>query len=93
MSNWEHSKNDGWTEINYDFGLKDDEAVKLSALLNEACHVFYGHAEGVWVSSDKDAYATSVLNFITKHPELESRLLRSKDRIIKMLTYRALELR
>lgn len=93
MSNWKHPKNDGWAEINYQFGLVEDEANNLSLLLNEACHVYHRHAEGDWRTSDKDSYASEILKFMVKHPELESRLLRCGDRVIKMLVFRAIELR
>jgi hypothetical protein len=93
MSEWLHPKNNGLDEIEYDFGLKGSEAEKLSFLLNQAIHVYHYHAEGVWASEDKDSYSKELLKFIVKYPELESRFIRSKDRIIKMLTYRALELR
>ena len=93
MSNWKHSKNDGWDEIEYDFGLKDKEASEFTFLLNQACHVYHCHADGVWKSEDKDSYAKEILKYIIKHPELESRLLRSGDRVIKMLVFRALDLR
>ncbi len=93
MSNWKLAKNDGWEEIDYQFGLGHEDGSKLSVLLNEACHVYHCHAEGVWESNDKDAYATKILQLMDKYPELESRLLRSSDRVIKMLVYRAIELR
>ena len=93
MSNWEHPTNDGWQDIEYEFGLKGDDAGKLSKLLNEACHVYRHHAEGVWTSDDKDSYAKAIMSFTDRHPTLESRLLRSGDHVIKMLVYRAIELR
>ncbi len=93
MSNWKHSKNDGWEEIDYDFSLESEEAEKFSFLLNQACHVYHCHAEGIWKSEDKDSYASLILEYMIKHPKLESRLLRSGDRVVKMLVYRAIELR
>ena len=93
MSTWKHSKNNGLDEIEYDFGLEGEDVSKLSFLLNEACHVYHYHAEGVWKSDDKDSYAKEILKYITEHSELESRLLQSEDRVIKMLVFRAIELR
>ena len=55
--------------------------------------MYHCHAEGIWKSNDKDAYAEQILKFIDAQPKLESRLLRSTDRVIKMLVYRAIELR
>jgi hypothetical protein len=89
---WEHPKNDGWTHVEYDFGLDPDSNERISYILNEACHVFYHHAEGVWKSSDKDNYASLLVKEFLRHPELSSRVIRSKDRVVKMVAYRALEL-
>jgi hypothetical protein len=47
----------------------------------------------LWVSDDKDSYSKELLKFINKHQELESRLIRSNERVIKMITFRALELK
>jgi hypothetical protein len=93
MSSWQHPKNNGLDNIEYNFGLKGDEAKELSFLLNEACHVYHYHSEGLWVSDDKDSYSKELLKFINKHQELESRLIRSNERVIKMITFRALELK
>jgi len=78
--------------IKYDFGLKGDEDKELYFLLNEACHAYY-HAKRTWASEDKDSYSKALLKYIMKYPELESRLILSKERVIKMITFRALELK
>ena len=93
MNNWQHPKNDGWREVQYDLGLEGENATNLSFLLNQACHVYHCHGEGIWKSDDKDSYAQLVLDYITRFPQLESRLLRTGDRVIKMLVYRAITLR
>ena len=85
-------KNDGWTDIVYEVGSDSVDNKRISALLNEACHVFYHHAEGVWREHDKDSYARKLVEEITKRQGLVGRLLDTEDRVIKMLTYRALEL-
>lgn len=77
-------------DIEYDFGLTGNEDKELYLLLNEACHAYY-HAKGTWVSEDKDSYSKALLKYLIKYPELESRLIRSKERVIKMITFRALE--
>ena len=91
-SKWRHAKNDGWTDVDYDFGLPPSERSTLSALLNEACHVFQHHADGNWKTLYKDKYAWLLAAQIEVHPGLTHRLLRSGERVIQMLTYRALEL-
>ena len=56
-------------------------------------HLFEEHADGRWRSARKDRYARLLLAEIDADPGLEARLLASGDRLTKMLTYRALELR
>jgi hypothetical protein len=85
--------NDGWTDIDYDLGNVHEDSERIGRLLNEACHVFHHHAEGVWHSNDKDAYASRLAEEIRLRPGLVARLLNTDDRVVKMLTFRALELR
>ena len=84
--------NDGWTDIEYDLGDDPDDNARISRILNEACHVFHRHAEGVWLTADKDAYASLLADEIERRPGLIGRLLNTDDRVVKMLAYRALEL-
>lgn len=90
--NWAHPANDGRTDINYDFGSDKRLNERISYMLNEACHVFYCHAEGTWARYDKESYAELLSIEFKKFPELSYRLLMTHDRVVKMLTYRALEL-
>jgi len=85
-------KNDGWTDVAYDFGLPAEDNTRISHILNEACHVFHYHAGGTWASADKDHYASALAGEIALRPGLVGRLLSTPDRVVKMLTYRALEL-
>ena len=85
-------QNDGWVDIKYDLGVEPNDNARISAILNEACHVFYHHAEGQWLASDKDAYAGRLAAEIKARPGLAGRLLSTDDRVVKMITYRALEL-
>jgi hypothetical protein len=91
-SKWRHARNSGWTDVDYDFGLPPSERAALSALLNEACHVFQLHADGNWKTLYKDKYASLLAAQMEAHPGLTHRLLRSGERVIQMLTYRALEI-
>ncbi|MRR51760.1 MAG: hypothetical protein EG825_12760 [Rhodocyclaceae bacterium] len=86
-----YNKNDGWESISYTLCDSPDENDKLSSLLNEACHVFHHHAEGIW-DKDKIAYASSLIPFINQHPSLIKRLLATNDRVVKMITYKAIEM-
>ena len=92
MGKWSHPKNDGWTDVDYHLLEDPERNARLSAILNEACHVFLRHAEGVWKSHDKDAYAKLIAGEIKTTPSLIRKLLGTNDRVIKMLTYRAIEL-
>ena len=79
-STWQHPKNDGSADIDYDFGLPDADRSALASTLNEACHVFRHHADGHWVSLYKDRYVRDLVAHISAHPGLPHRLLRSGDR-------------
>jgi hypothetical protein len=92
MGKWSHPKNDGWTDVDYHLIDDPERNARLSAILNEACHVFRKHAEGVWKSDDKDAYARLIAAEIDRTPSLIRKLLGTDDRVIKMLAYRAVEL-
>ncbi|MFM8331271.1 MAG: hypothetical protein ACKN9T_06250 [Candidatus Methylumidiphilus sp.] len=94
MSNdkWQHPKNDGWQAVAYDFGAEPELQAVLNRLLNEACHVFYCHADGNWETLYKDKYANQLAKAISENPWLIHRLLGSGDRVVKMLTYRAISL-
>jgi hypothetical protein len=85
-------KNDGWTDIVYDLGADPADSARIGAVLNEACHVFHHHAEGTWETQDKDAYARQLVPELQRRPGLAGRLLSTNDRVVKMITYRALEL-
>jgi hypothetical protein len=85
-------KNDGWADVDYDLGSSPDDNARVSKILNEACHVFRHHASGVWTSDDKDAYAGLLVAEIDRRSSLVGRLLKTDDRVVKMITHRALEL-
>lgn len=85
-------KNDGWVDVEYDFGASPEDNGRISAVLNEACHVFRHHAGGTWKGRDKDAYARLLAQEISARPGLTGRLLNTDDRVVKSLTHRALEL-
>jgi hypothetical protein len=85
-------QNDGWTDVEYDLGADAADSARIGALLNEACHVFRFHAEGTWQEHDKDSYAGRLADEIWLRPGLVGRLLATDDRVVKMLTYRAIEL-
>jgi hypothetical protein len=84
-------KNDGWTDVEYDLGDPADNA-RIGEILNEACHVFRHHAGGTWAIRDKEIYAQRLVPELQRRPGLAGRLLATEDRVIQMITYRALEL-
>jgi hypothetical protein len=92
MPRKELPKNDGWKDVAYEVGANAEDNKRIGAILNEACHVFRHHAEGTWVEHDRDAYAQELAKEIAVRPGLVGRLLHTEDRVVKMVTYRALEL-
>ncbi len=89
---WQHPRNDGSMRVRYELVDDADRNAALSHLLNEMCHVFHDHADGNWRDSYKDAYARQIAAAIAEMPYLTERLLGTGDRVIRMVTYRALEL-
>ncbi len=67
---------------------------KLQDLLGDAGHVFKCHGEGIWSvpGGYKDYYAGCLVEILCEHPNLVHRLLKTRNRIIKMITYRAIEM-
>jgi hypothetical protein len=68
----------------------DDEPV--SAILNEARHVFDWHKEGLWNAEYKDGFASLLIPYIRSHPKLIRRVLELDQRVFSMVMYRAVEL-
>ena len=68
----------------------DDEPV--SAILNEAKHVFEWHKEGAWNSEYKDGFASLLVPYIRRHPKLVRQVLDLHQRVFSMVVYRAVEL-
>jgi len=89
---WVHPKNDGWRDVEYDFGVEPELNAKLGKILNEACHVFYYHGDGNWNAVYKDRYARLIAAEFEAKPSLIRKLLGTEDRVIKMIAYRAIEL-
>ena len=57
---WAHSVNDGSMSVDYKLLEHPERNACLSRVLNEACHVFYDHADGSWAARSKDYYAKLV---------------------------------
>ena len=83
---------DGYTGFDYDFGRGEELNEKLNFILNEAIHVFYYHKDGKWNSKYKDEYANMLKVEIEKTPSLIKQLKQLEDRVVKMVTYRAIVL-
>ena len=81
------------TSIEDVVSVVSDAATRIELVVAEARHVFEEHADGHWRSVYKDRYARLLLAELEADSGLEARLLASGDRLLKMLTYRALELR
>ena len=85
-------KNDGWTDLFYDFGEGQAVNEELSNLLNEAVHVFRYHADGHWKQHYKPTYAAKLAEHIAAKPRLIRKLLNLKDPVVSNITYAAIEL-
>lgn len=85
-------RNDGFTDVEYDFGFDSAENARIGAILNDACHVFHMHAGGTWADHDKDRYAEALALELERRPGLVGRLLVTDDRVVKMVTHRAIEI-
>lgn len=66
--------------------------IRLSAILNEAAHVFDWHAEGQWKTEYKDGFARLLVSNIKLHPKLIRSILKLNNRVFSMVAYRAVEL-
>ncbi len=67
---------------------------QLQELFCEGAHLFNCHPEGVWSQPDgyKDSCAKDLAEILKTHTGLVGRLLKTENRVIKMLTYRAVEM-
>ena len=76
------------------YGLTTDENVNLriSAILNEAEHVFDWHDEGIWKDTYKEGYARLLANELIERPSLMRKLLKLNRRVFSMVAYRAIDL-
>lgn len=66
--------------------------VPISAILNEAKHVFEWHKEGLWNLEYKDGFASLLVPYIRNHPKLIRQILDLEERVFSMVVYRAVEL-
>ena len=70
----------------------DVENARISAILNEAEHVFRWHTDGAWRSEHKDHYARRLMAELKLHPKLISNIKKINNRVFTMIVYRAVEL-
>ena len=68
------------------------ENLRISALLNEAEHVFRWHTDGLWKSEYKDHYARLLMGDLRNHPKLIPNINKINNRVFSMVVYRAVEL-
>jgi hypothetical protein len=66
--------------------------LRISAILNEARHVFDCHAEGIWKTDYKEGFARLLMPDLHAHPKLIKQINELNDRVFSMVTYRAVEL-
>jgi len=85
-------KNDGLSDREYSFGDDDELNARLSALLNEICHVFRLHADGHWKSEYKPKYAKRLAEELRVRRSLIRKLLALQDPVVSNVTHAAIEL-
>jgi hypothetical protein len=74
---------------------RDPEVVaSLKELFGEAGHLFECHADGTWAGPEghKDRLALRLCEILRTRPNLAHRLIKTDNRVVKMITYRALEI-
>ena len=83
------------TDIDYVIVPDDPELNRyLSKLLNEAWHVHQHHRDGHWNKAGgyKDTFAARIALKVRVDKSLLQKLLNVRDRVLSMLTYRAIEM-
>ena len=68
-----------------------DTNQRISAVLNEAAHLFDWHAEGRW-AEEKERLARCLVPHLRAHPKLTRSILNLNDRVFAMVVYRAVAL-
>ena len=76
----------------YSIAPESSTNARVSAILNEARHVFEWHAEGLWLTEYKDGFADLLAADFRAHPKLIRSVLDLNDRVFSMIAYRAVEL-
>jgi len=64
----------------------------ISAMLNEAEHVFRWHTDGAWKTTHKEHYARLLASHLKIHPKLIRNINNLNNRVFSMIVYRAVEL-
>ena len=85
-------KNDGMNDLEYSFGEDLVLNQRISALINELCHVFRHHADGQWKDYYKPKYAEKMAIELSNKPSLIRKLLKLNDPVVSNITYAAVEL-
>ena len=83
---------EAWGDPVYALTADDSANIRISAILNEAAHVFEWHAEGLWKSTYKEGFANLLAAELAQRPSLSRKILNLEDRVFSMVLYRAIEL-
>ena len=76
----------------YPVSPDENTNARISAVLNEAAHVFDWHADGLWQSEYKDGFARLLVADLKQHPKLTRNIIGLNNRVFSMVVYRAVEL-
>jgi len=83
---------EAWGDPVYALTADDSANIRISAILNEAAHVFDWHAEGLWKSTYKEGFARLLAAELAQRPSISRKILKLEDRVFSMVLYRAIEL-
>ena len=91
-SKWAHPKSDGKSIVKYSLGLRSEQEVQVSELLNEATRVFHIELGGKWSPTELDRFGGKLAEVLIKSRGITNRLFRTGDPAIIELSIRAIEL-
>lgn len=83
---------EGFGQPIYPLSPEQKTNAAISAILNEARHVYEWHAEGLWNEEYKDGFANLLVPYVKNHPKLIKSILNLEHRVFSIVTYRAVEL-
>ena len=82
----------GFSEPTYEFTTDPEMNARISAILNEAQHVFECHADGQWQSYYKPGFGGLLAKEISIKPSVTRKIIKIKNRVFSMVLYEAVNI-